>query len=178
MPRSLNPYVLIYLAAIVVANVSFCLFGPKSAPINAFLFIGLDLSLRDRLHDGWMGRGLWPRMGALIVAGSLISYALSLLLPGDPQADMGRVALASMTAFGGAALADAVVYTILFKRGFLVRANGSNLAGALVDSVLFLTLATGLFLPWVILGQFAAKAGGGFVWSLVLNPGRPADASA
>jgi len=182
MKSCLNPYVLVYLVAIVAANFSICIFGPVSAPINAFLFIGLDLTLRDKLHDNWMGPGLWRRMGALIVAGSLISYVLSLFLPGllggPGQAEMGRVALASMLAFGGAALADALVYTLLLKRGFLVRANGSNLAGAALDSLLFPTLAFGAFLPLIILGQFAAKAAGGFVWSLILKPRRAKTATA
>lgn len=47
--------------------------------------------------------------------------------------------------------------------------NGSNVAGALVDSAVFPTLAFGEVLPLVILGQFAAKSAGGAVWSLVLS---------
>ena len=38
-----------------------------------------------------------------------------------------------------------------------------------VDSILFPTIAFGSFLPLIVLGQFAAKVGGGFVWSLLLN---------
>ena len=43
----------LYLAAIVLANLSVAHFGPASTPYNAFLFIGLNLATRDRLHDLW-----------------------------------------------------------------------------------------------------------------------------
>ncbi|MCZ2895188.1 hypothetical protein MTR01_14260 [Burkholderia thailandensis] len=57
---------MIYIAAVVAANLSVAHFGPASTPINAFLLIGLDLAIRDRLHLNWRGRALWARMFALI----------------------------------------------------------------------------------------------------------------
>ena len=59
--------VYIYLAAIVVANISLLSFGPVASIFNAFILIGLDLSLRDKLHDEWKGRHLWWKMLALIL---------------------------------------------------------------------------------------------------------------
>ncbi len=41
--------------------------------VNAFLFIGLDLTARDRLHDVWRSNYLVPKMIALIAAGSILS---------------------------------------------------------------------------------------------------------
>jgi hypothetical protein len=60
-----------YLAAIVAANLSIAHWGPKAAVYNAFLFIGLDLVTRDRLHDLWRGR-LIRNMAALIATGSAL----------------------------------------------------------------------------------------------------------
>lgn len=151
----------LYLAAIVAANLSIAAFGPAASILNAFLFIGLDLSLRDSLHDRWRHDHLALRMGALIAAGGAISYVLN--------ADAGIIAVASTVAFALAATADAVAYAILGDRSFMVRANGSNIVGAAVDSVVFPTIAFGGFLPAVVLGQFAAKVAGGFVWSLVIR---------
>jgi hypothetical protein len=51
----------------------------------------------------------------------------------------------------------------------LIRANGSNVAGSAVDSIVFPTLAFGAFMPEIVLGQFVAKFVGGFLWSLVLQ---------
>jgi hypothetical protein len=158
--------VAVYLAAITLANLLVSWLGPAVAPVNAFLLIGLDLTTRDALHDAWRGKHLWPRMLALITAGGL----LSLLLGGAAQ-----IALASCAAFILAGCADAAAYAALGDRARLVRVNGSNVAGAAVDSLAFPLLAFGLPLLWgVVVAQLVAKVAGGLVWSLILAPRRPA----
>lgn len=153
--------ILIYLAAIVAANLSVALFGPVVTVLNAFLFIGLDLVARDRLHEAWRGRGLVWKMGLLIVAGSAISWLLN--------RNAGPIALASCIAFAGAAVTDGLMYQALSRQSWLIRTNGSNIPAALVDSLLFPTIAFGSVLPWIVLGQFVAKVAGGAAWSLVLR---------
>src|SRR5688572_4488878 len=86
--------VLIYAAAMVCANLSVAAFGPAISPINAFVLIGLDLTMRDWLHV----RLKWWQMMALIVATGVLTYLL------NPTA--GKVAVASSCAFTVAALAD------------------------------------------------------------------------
>ena len=152
--------ILIYLAAIVLANLSVAHFGPASTIANAFVFIGLNLSTRDKLHDQW-GKNVGRNMGFLILAGGVISYALN--------AGAGRIALASVAAFALSEMIDALTYQAAHKRPYLVRSNLSNLFGASVDSVVFPVLAFGGFPVPIILGQFLAKILGGFIWSLVLN---------
>jgi len=158
--RTLLP-VAAYVGAITAANLSVAAFGPWVSPINSFLLIGLDLSLRDHLHEKWRGPQLVPRMLALIAAAGAISYLL------NPAA--GKIALASMVAFTVAAVVDATVYQALIKRGYLTRSNGSNAAGAMADSLIFPTLAFGGFLPHIVALQFAAKVAGGAVWALALR---------
>ena len=154
-------YIVLYLLAIVAANLLVAHFGPSVTVVNAFLFVGLDLTTRDGLHDAWGGRWLWPKMLALIAVGSVISYALN--------RNAGQIALASFVAFACAGVADAIVYQILHDRNWMVKANGSNIVAAAADSILFPTLAFGAFLPLIILGQFAAKVGGGYAWALVIQ---------
>jgi hypothetical protein len=151
----------LFVAAIVAANMSVAFFGPMVTPINAFLLIGLDLSLRDALHDRWANDGIVWRMGALILAGSAISFLV------NPAT--GMIAIASCVSFGASSAADALTYGMIRKRPFMIRANGSNLVGAGVDSILFPTIAFGVLMPHIVLMQFAAKVAGGFVWSLVLR---------
>lgn len=153
-------YVLAYLSSIVLANFIVLWFGPKATIINAFLLIGLDLSLRDKLHDRWHHNKLWLKIFLLIFSGSMITYFLN--------RSALQIATASVVAFSGAAIMDTIIYSILFKQKFMVKANGSNLGSALVDSLLFPTIAFGVFMPLIILGQFLAKVLGGFVWSVVL----------
>lgn len=153
-----------YLAAVVAANLTTAHFGPGASIWVAFLFIGFDLVARDHLHDRWraLGRSAFTwRMGLLIAVGGLLSYSLN--------RDAGPIALASCVAFTVAAVVDAAVYQALRNRPRLVRVNGSNIPAALVDSLIFPTLAFGGFLWPIVLGQFAAKVLGGFVWSLILR---------
>jgi queuosine precursor transporter len=160
----------IFIAAITTANLLVAWLGPWFSPVNAFVLIGLDLSLRDWLHDRW--RHQLHKMGLLIVTAGVLSWLL------NPAA--GRIAIASVTAFTLAATFDALVYHQLIDRRWMVRANGSNLAGAGVDSVVFPLVAFGLFpgLLAVIVLQFAAKVAGGFLWALALNPWRGRAAAA
>lgn len=146
----------IYATAMTVANLLVAAFGPGITPINAFVLIGLDLSLRDWLHyrlSPW-------QMGVLIAATGLLSYVL------NPAA--GRIAVASSVAFAVSALADWLAFRRL-SGSWMRRANGSNIIGAAVDSALFPTLAFGAVMPWIVAGQFAAKVCGGVVWAWAIN---------
>lgn len=148
-----------YIASIVTANLLVAHYGPGITIINAFALIGLDLVLRDYLHDSWRGR-IAP-MGALIAVAGVISYAA------NPAT--GRIAVASTVAFAVAALADWLVYAAAARKPWLVRSNASNVAGAAVDSLLFPTIAFGGVLWPIVFGQFAAKTLGGAAWSLLLG---------
>ena len=154
--------VIIYLTAIVAANLLVATFGPAISVMNAFLFIGLDLTCRDRLHEQWHGRYLWWKMALLIGAGSLLSWLLN--------ASAGPIALASLVAFAASGTADALCYHLLRERAYLVKVNGSNIVSAGVDSVIFPALAFGWPLVWlVVIGQFIAKVAGGAIWSVLLH---------
>lgn len=153
----------LYLAAIVAANLSVAALGPAVSVINAFLFIALDLSSRDRLHEVWHGQGLVWKMGGLIVAGSVLSWALN--------RSAGAIALASLAAFAASATVDALVYHLLRRRSWLVRANGSNVLSAAIDSLVFPILAFGWPPLWaIVIGQFIAKTIGGALWAALLRP--------
>ncbi len=154
-------YVLMYLAAIVLANLTVAMFGPSMTIVNAFLFIGLDLVARDKLHDTWRDNNLWLKMAALIATGSVISWLLN--------RDAGQIALASFVAFLLAGIADTVSYHLLRNRAWWQRVNGSNVVSAAVDSIVFPTLAFGALLPAIVVGQFAAKVAGGAMWSMIVN---------
>ena len=145
----------------MLANLSVAHFGPSSTIVNAFLFIGLDLTSRDKLHEAWHNNGLIWKMGLLIATGSLISWLLN--------RNAGQIALASFIAFACAAVVDTIVYQILRKQKYMVKVNGSNIFSAAVDSLVFPTIAFGGFLPWITLGQFAAKVFGGAIWAIILR---------
>ena len=154
-------YPVIYIAALVVANLLVAWLGPWFSPINAFVLIGLDLSLRDKLHEQWENDRLLLKMGGLIAVASGVSYLL------NPAA--GSIALASFVAFALAMTADTIVYHYLRDKPWLIRSNGSNVAGAAVDSITFPTIAFGGLMPEIVAIQFLAKVFGGSVWSYWLK---------
>ena len=154
-------FVLLYLAAAVLANLIIAAFGPSMAIVVGFLFVGLDLTSRDKLHEAWGGKWLWPKMFTLIAAGSFLSWLLN--------KNAGTIAVASLAAFAAAGILDAVVYQFLHKKAWMIKVNGSNLFSAAADSLIFPTIAFGGFMPLVVLGQFAAKVVGGFVWAWIIN---------
>ena len=156
---SLTIAVLVYAAAMTLANISISTWGPWVSPINAFVLIGLDLALRDWLH---VRLKAW-QMGALIASTGLLTYAL------NPAARM--IAVASACAFSAAALVDWATFTRL-RGSWFFRANGSNVAGAAVDSLVFPTLAFGVLMPHIVAMQFVAKVAGGAAWAFLLNLSR------
>jgi len=147
--------ILIYATVMTLANLSIAHFGPWVSPINAFVLIGLDLALRDWLH---VRLRAW-QMLALIVAAGALTYLL------NPAA--GKIAVASSAAFTAAALVDWLTFARL-RGSWLFRANGSNVAGAAVDSLIFPTLAFGALMPHIVLLQFVAKVAGGALWAALL----------
>lgn len=146
----------VYAIAMTLANLSIATFGPWVSPINAFVLIGLDLALRDWLH---VRLKLW-QMGALIASTGVLTFAL------NPAA--GQIAVASAVAFTAAALVDWGTFARL-RGSWMLRANGSNVAGAAVDSLIFPTLAFGVLMPHIVAMQFVAKIAGGAIWTWLLN---------
>jgi uncharacterized PurR-regulated membrane protein YhhQ (DUF165 family) len=144
-----------YTIAMTLANLSVAAFGPSVTAINAFVLIGLDLALRDWLH---VRLKVW-QMGVLIAFTGVLTFVL------NPAA--GQIAIASAVAFTAAALVDWGTFARL-RGSWLVRANGSNVAGAAVDSVIFPTIAFGALMPQIVLAQFVAKVAGGALWAWLL----------
>jgi uncharacterized PurR-regulated membrane protein YhhQ (DUF165 family) len=145
-----------YAVAIVLANYLVSIFGPVITPINAFVFIGFDLALRNWLN---LQLNKW-QMGAMIFGTGLISYFLN--------DTMQTIAIASAVSFTLASLVDWAVFNKI-KGEWIKRANISNTAGALVDSIAFPTIAFGSLMLEIVLLQFLAKVFGGFIWTLLLS---------
>jgi len=145
---------LIYAFAMTVANLLVVAFGPVVTPINSFLLIGLDLTLRDWLH---MRLKFW-QMASLIACSGGLTYLL------NPAA--GQIAIASAVAFTAAASVDFAVFSRM-TGSWIRRSNFSNIFAAGVDSIIFPTIAFGSLIPIIVLSQFIAKIVGGAIWAFV-----------
>jgi len=157
-----------YLAAVVAANLS-AAFVAARVPLRwfavfdfliCFIFIAVDLVVRDTLHEHWEGRGLWLRMLGLIGTGSV----LSALVNGAAS----RIALASFCAFLAAGLTDTLVYHLARRFPRFTRVNTSNLASAFADSLVWPLVAFGSLQVGLTAVEFAAKVLGGAAWAALL----------
>lgn len=105
------------------------------------VFAGLALTTRDLVQDVVGRRGVL----VAIVLGAGLSWLVA-----SP-----RIASASAVAFAASELVDFTVYAALGARSQQLAVAGSNTAGLLVDSALFVPLAFG---TWAALpGQVAGK---------------------
>lgn len=144
----------IYAAAMIAANIIVAAFGPWVMPINGFFLIGLDLALRDWLHVR-----LRPlQMGALILATGVLTYLL------NPAA--GMIAVASATSFAAASLVDWTVF-LRMPGTWFQRSASSNVAGAVIDSLMFPLIAFGSLS--VAPALLVAKIAGGTFWAWVMS---------
>ena len=136
-----------FIGTVVGANWALATFGIVpiglgiTAPAGVY-FAGLAFTIRDLLHE--RGSRVWVL--SAIVAGAALSGFLE---------DAQKFAFASGLAFLVSELTDWIIYTPLRNRGWTLAVATSNVAGLLVDSVLFLWLAFGSleFIEGQILGK-------------------------
>lgn len=140
---------LAYLSTVVAANWLTARYG--FMPVGFGLMAtagtyaaGLAFVARDTVQDT-SGRAL--TLIALAIAGALSWYLATPAL-----------AIASTAAFAASELADMAIYTPLRRRGYVRAALASNLAGSVVDTVLFLWLAGFGLAALVVAGQLVGKA--------------------
>lgn len=153
---------LVYILSVVLANLLASHFGIWITPINAFFLIGLEITIRDLLHERINHTQL---IGIVLVAG-ILSYLINI--------DTQNIAIASLVAVTASCLLDYAV----FKRtngSWVKKSNTSNVFSSASDSLLFPTIAFGSFNLGVVLLQFALKVFGGFIWSLVIDKFRNKD---
>lgn len=146
--------VALYLVSVVAANVTVSLWQ-WMAYINSIVFIGLDLTLKDKfqLHLTW-----WQIL-SIVSAGGILTFILN--------ASFMSIAIASTVALIGAFSVDALVFQ-LFKQNIWYRVMLSNIFGAFADSLLFALLAPFSF-TWVfVLTMTALKIIGGAISGYIL----------
>lgn len=145
-----------YASAIIAANLIVAYFGAIASIYNSFFLIGLDLALRNYLSFKLDKK----QMAMMIVGTGLVSYVI------NPAS--GMIAIASCVAFVLASLTDWFVFNTStgnwLKRNFF-----GNSAGALIDSVVFPTIAFGALMPTIVVAQFAAKVAGGALWGYLIK---------
>jgi uncharacterized PurR-regulated membrane protein YhhQ (DUF165 family) len=147
-----------YIVGVVVTNVVTASFGlwPVGFGLAATagtMFAGATFVLRDVVQET---AGKKAALAALAVGCGISAFMATPAL-----------ALASVAAFGLAELLDMGVYTKLRKRGWVRAAAASNMVGAVVDTVVFLSVA-GFPLTWMSAG--GQLVGKGWATVVVVAP--------
>jgi hypothetical protein len=139
--------------------------GPCLLPVgfglmapSGVLMVGLALVLRDVVHRQL---GMAAALGA-IAAGGVLSWLIA------PAA----LVVASVAAFLLSEIADLAVYAPLRRRRLILAVLASGVAGAVVDSALFLWLAFGSL--ELLAGQVVGKLWASGLFALVLLARREA----
>ena len=146
--------VLLYLSTIVFANVTVSL-AQWMVYVNAVLFIGLDLTLKDKFQVHFK----WYQLLGIVLLGSIITFLLNTsFLP---------IAIASTAAFSAAFFVDWVVFQAL-KQNIWYRVMVSNIVGSFADSVVFIYLAPFPFEWSFVLTVTALKIIGGAISGYIL----------
>lgn len=136
-----------FLATILAANYATTRYGlipvgfGQVATAGTY-FAGLAFVLRDAVQDT-VGR--WWTL-AVIALGAVLSFAVAAPF----------IALASAVAFLTSETADFLIYTPLRERGYIRAAVASNVAGSIVDTLVFLAVA-GFSIREAFAGQMIGK---------------------
>ena len=145
--------ILAYLLCIVLADViaarwivsiGFGLMVPAGVFMIAPIF-----TLRDSLHRKYGAK--W--VTAFIFIASAISYILSVVTSNEL---LGKVTIASVVAFLISENLDTIVYHLVRERSWMYRVMTSNSVSAAVDSIVFIWIAFGFSLNFM-LGQYIVK---------------------
>lgn len=145
-------FAFVYVIALISANLIVAKFGPIVIPFTSFALIGLDLVMRDVLHDKISKRSMF----VLILVTGLITYLVN--------STAGKIAIASSIAFTLASFVDWSVFSRV-NGSWRIKSNASNVSGAIVDSIVFPLIAFGNIAFPIMLSQIVAKTTGSFVWS-------------
>lgn len=131
---------------------------PISAPAGV-VFIGVVLTLRDKIHDKY---GLWTVI-KVVLAASVFAYLFGGVTGGIL---LQRISIASTIAFLFSELTDTGVYEQYIDSPWLSRVLRSNFASSIVDSILFISIAFGVNAWELMLGQVVVKNLVGGLWAL------------
>lgn len=152
--------IIIYVGAIILANMLVLIYGKYGLWLSSALLIPFDFVMRCYFHERWKGNELVLRLGLLIGTAALATYLIN--------SDSLPIALGSVSGFIGANIIAGLIYQALINKPVIYKVNGSDFAAIMVDSIIFQAVAFGVFDPVVMFGQTLIKMGGGLLWYWLL----------
>lgn len=152
--------ILIYVLAVIAANLIVWKFGKYGLFISSFTLIPFDFVMRCYFHERWKGAKLVFNLGVLITCASIATYLINM--------HTQQIAIASCAGFIVANIVAGLLYQVLIKRTYFVKINLTDLAAIVVDSICFQLIAFGGIDAVVTGGQIVIKFAGGLLWYYLL----------
>lgn len=150
----------LYLIAFVLSNFIVLWYGSKGLIFTAIFLIPFDFVLRCLFHETWKGKELILKLGTLVLTASVITFIIN--------KDALNIALASSFGFIFAQIFAGIFYQYFIKSSYLIKVNGSDAIGILVDSLVFQFIAFSVILPEITISQFLLKLTGGLFWYWII----------
>lgn len=135
-------------------------YGSKGLIFTAIFLIPFDFVLRCLFHETWKGKELILKLGTLVLTASVITFIIN--------KDALNIALASSFGFIFAQIFAGIFYQYFIKSSYLIKVNGSDAIGILVDSLVFQFIAFSVILPEITISQFLLKLTGGLFWYWII----------
>lgn len=152
--------VISYIGAAVLSNFIVLRYAQYGLIITALFIVPFDFVIRAYFHETWRGWQLFFRLSVLILSASLITFALN-------HKTM-MIAIASFCAFLLAHTSASAFYQLMRKHTYLIKVNGSDIIGAVVDSTVFQLIAFGALSSTISVTQVLLKVLGGFLWYWII----------
>lgn len=150
----------IYLVAFILSNFIVLHFGSRGLIFTALFLIPFDFVMRCIFHETWKGKELIIKLGSLVLLASLITFLIN-------QNSL-NIAMASSFGFIAAQIFAGLFYQITINKSFLIKVNGSDAIGILIDSIVFQLIAFGIINWEIFMSQFILKICGGLFWYWVI----------
>lgn len=150
----------VYLCAFILSNFLVLKLGSVGLIFTALFLIPFDFVMRCIFHETWKGFELITKMILLVIAAGFITYLINY--------ETKQIAFASIIGFTGAQITAGMFYQLAIKKSYLIKVNGSDAVGILIDSALFQMVAFGLIDWKIFVSQFSLKILGGLFWYWII----------
>ena len=147
---------LLYILAFVISNFLVLKFGANGLLFSSLFFITFDFVMRCLFHESYKGIKLILRLFLLVLIAAIITYVINY--------DTKLIAIASVIGFTSAQIAAGTLYQLLIKKSYLIKVNGSDFIGIIIDSFLFQLIAFSFIDYRITIGQIILKIIGGLFW--------------
>lgn len=147
---------LLYVLAFVIANFLVLKFGALGLLFSSLFLIPFDFIMRCVFHESYKGLKLILKLFLLVFIAAIITYLINY--------NTKMIVIASVIGFTSAQIGAGIFYQLFLNKHYLIKVNGSDFTGIIIDSFLFQLIAFSYIDYKITIGQITLKIIGGLFW--------------